>query len=179
MQTTTVPKMGALESHARETLYNLPIPVYSKPASQAYKLILRSTDRESWSTNDNAVFHMRWDKALDRDKNYHMVVESFYVNEAVADATLPDELYTISISDNFDNIYSSQQQGCTSAIVLAKGGAFTTPNQTVGGLLRTPQQMMASELHISFKRAFEAAAPTAIAEPNNKWVMTLLIFPYD
>jgi len=173
------PAAAGTQSHLRPNPYTQPIPVYAKPSSQAYKLILRSVDKESYSTNEDAVFHIHWDRVLDRDKNYMMVVESFYLWEFVADPALPDELYYIRISDNFENIYSSEQQGATSAVVLAKGGSFTTPNQTVGGLLRTPQQMMGSDLHISFRRAFAATAPTPIKDTNNKWVLTLLIFAYD
>lgn len=143
-------------------------------------MILRSEDREEWSTPDRASFNIAWNKALSQDRNYMVVVESFYVQETgTADANLPDELYYININEHFDNVYGSERDASTQAVCVAKGGAFSTPNQTVGGLLNTPTLLMSTQLDISFRRVFESAPPAAIANVANKWVLTLLLFPYD
>jgi hypothetical protein len=156
------------------------ISKYSHQMQQSYQLILRSKDKASGSTNEDAMFYLKWVRNLDKNKTYHMVVQSFNVIETGdADSTLVNEVYEICVNEPFQNIYSTLRQGSTSALVVARGGSFTTPNQSVGGTVDTPTFMSSAPLNVSFKRIVDGAAPAAIANPDNVWVMTLLLFPVD
>jgi hypothetical protein len=101
------------------------------------------------------------------------------VHEAVTYDPFATQIYTISINEAFNNVYHSVDNGTSSALVVAKGGAFRTANISVGGVLQNPQFLQGTPLRISFKNIVDGTCPSQLSNPLNTWVMCLLIMPVN